>query len=483
MACILICCRRKSRHCANQLGQALTDHFGSDCISSPVFLDGDGTGIIEKNQRSMAACDLLLLVVDSNWFSDDPGGDQWFHQATDPVRLLIADALIREVRLVTIVIDSATLPREQDLPDDLKSLVHHQSLSIRGARWDHDVFSLIKQLELVVKSRETRVAAASMRRSLPVQNSGFSRVKAASSRFLNSLIGGLFSTSPKKEVPRMQERGGASADDVAFEPQVVHLGASAPSAIQPGNEFTARFVAYLKEAEIHLEEVLRRLSPRSTSRLDIKRCQWQPGIMVTVALSGRWLEVEEAEQTFVWEGPHTILDFDVFLNPDAPQGTTILKFNVSIEGIRVAKLRMDLQVTNTSRSDQPITVTTEAARTAFASYSSQDRQRVLDRLASVRISAGLEVFLDCLSLRPGEEWKPRIAKEIRSRDQFLLFWSQAASRSEWVTWEWQTALDEKGKPEMQVHPLENNVPPPAKLSNLHFGDVFIAIRDADAKSI
>jgi len=127
------------------------------------------------------------------------------------------------------------------------------------------------------------------------------------------------------------------------------------------------------------------------------------------------------------------------------------------------------------------TVKAEAARTAFASYASADRARVLDRVAAVRISAGLDVFLDCLSLHPSEEWKLRLGNEIRSRDLFLLFWTAAAAESEWVTWEWRTALADKGKDAVQVHPLESGVMPPEQLKDLHFGDVMMLVRDATTK--
>jgi hypothetical protein len=121
-----------------------------------------------------------------------------------------------------------------------------------------------------------------------------------------------------------------------------------------------------------------------------------------------------------------------------------------------------------------------AARTAFASYSSKDRDRVLDRIAAVRIAAGLDVFLDCLSLNPGEEWKPTLEAEISLRDIFLLFWSQAAADSEWVKWEGETAIEKKGDrgAAIQIHPLEVGISLPSKLSHLHRGDVLMHLRSS-----
>lgn len=54
------------------------------------------------------------------------------------------------------------------------------------------------------------------------------------------------------------------------------------------------------------------------------------------------------------------------------------------------------------------------------------KARVPDRVAAVRIAVNLEVFLDCLSLRRNERWKPQLEREIVESALFLLFWSPAA---------------------------------------------------------
>jgi hypothetical protein len=120
------------------------------------------------------------------------------------------------------------------------------------------------------------------------------------------------------------------------------------------------------------------------------------------------------------------------------------------------------------------------ARTAFASYASEDRPRVADRVASLRIAAGLDIFLDCLALRPSEQWKTRLAYEIRERHLFMLFWSEHAAQSSWVEWEWRTALADKGIEAMQAHPLDPwpRAPLPRELEALHFGDPFMVLREA-----
>ena len=213
----------------------------------------------------------------------------------------------------------------------------------------------------------------------------------------------------------------------------VRLGMSAPQSVRPGEEFTARFVAYLPVLEEQVREILSNLSPRSTSHLGPMFSQhWVRGTEVTVKLRGQYLVCEKPQQEFTWDGNMSLVDFDVQIQPSAPEGFTILKFDVTIGSIDVGNLRLDLEISNDKSSSTRQNAAGNAARRAFASYASQDQSRVLDRVAAVAISAGLQVFMDCLSLHPGEFWKPRLEEEIVSSDLFLLFWSQHARKSSWV---------------------------------------------------
>jgi len=104
----------------------------------------------------------------------------------------------------------------------------------------------------------------------------------------------------------------------------------------------------------------------------------------------------------------------------------------------------------------------------------RDRREVMARVQSLRIATKMDVFLDCLSIRPGEKWKETLREEISRRDVFWLFWSRHALSSEWVDWEWRTALAEKTLDGIQPHPLEpaDLAPPPPELADLQFGSLY-----------
>jgi len=264
----------------------------------------------------------------------------------------------------------------------------------------------------------------------------------------------------------------------------VSLGVSTPSVVSPGQEFTARFVAYIRGLEDEVRQKLAGLSPGNQSLLGVTLCRWARSTKVAVHVEGRYLTVVPPVSAFTWNGEFQIEDFDVTVAQEATTSTR-LKIDVWIEDSRVARLRVDLQIVPEATSGPAVLTTSDAAVTAFASYASEDRVRVLDRVAAIRISAGLDVYVDCLSLHPGEAWKPRIRHEIVNRDVFLLFWSKQSEASKWVAWEWQTALAEKGRDAMDFHPLEgvDAAPPPDALKDLHFGDVLMMVRDAHVRRL
>jgi hypothetical protein len=98
-----------------------------------------------------------------------------------------------------------------------------------------------------------------------------------------------------------------------------------------------------------------------------------------------------------------------------------------------------------------------------------------------KVVPGLDIFLDVVALRSGDDWATRIDSEIAGRDVFYLFWSGYAKRSQHVDHEWRTALRVKGIEGIDPVPLvpPSQAPPPVELARLHFGDWTVAVRDKD----
>ena len=130
----------------------------------------------------------------------------------------------------------------------------------------------------------------------------------------------------------------------------------------------------------------------------------------------------------------------------------------------------------------PVGELSRAYRRAFLSYASSDRPEVIKRAQALR-AANIDFFMDLLSLEPGQRWEKRLYSEIDQCDLFVLFWSNAARNSTWVSKEIQYALDcikkhtspAAARPEIRPIPVEGPppIPPPDSLSHLHFDDPFL----------
>jgi hypothetical protein len=482
---IHICYRREEGQAeAGRICTRLRERFGRD---RDVIEIAAGMPAQDVNEEidAVGFCAVLLVVIGKKWLAcTDADGRRWVDDPQDPVRQAIAKALRRYRWVVPVLVQGASLPREEELPDDLKPLARHEAVSLRDTEWEGDLGGL---LNLIEDLAQRPPAMAPPPTAEPEQTlwDETAPAPAAAKRSIWGALTGIFGSRRSRSKRNEEEQEERSAvEGVRAGPAYgsgadaapVLLGVSAPRAVKPGGEFTARFAAYVKGIEEEVRAILKKLSPRSEAVLGIEECRWQPGTEVTVRLASRNLAIDPPEQSFVWEGKRSLLDFDVSVPANAAEGTVVLKFDVLIDGIVMARLRLDLEISARAVAGEPTTATARSAHSAFASYSSADRARVLDRVAAVRIAAGLDVFVDCLDLHPGEAWKPRLDQEILRRDLFLLFWSRHASESEWVTWEWQTALKDKGKDHMQIHPLDPDAKPPEELADLHFGDVTMWVR-------
>jgi hypothetical protein len=182
--------------------------------------------------------------------------------------------------------------------------------------------------------------------------------------------------------------------------------------------------------------------------------------------------------TLLWVGDIANCTFEIRVPERIVAGYHVGRANVYLGILKIVSLRFELEVS--SRSEQLLDVTDTASwiRSAFASYATQDRPKVLSRIQGMlKLLPQLDIFLDVVTLRAGDRWEERVREEIASRDVFYLFWSMAASISHWVAGEWRLALTTRGLDYISPVPLVSPaaVPPPPELAALHFNDWTLAL--------
>jgi serine/threonine protein kinase len=254
---------------------------------------------------------------------------------------------------------------------------------------------------------------------------------------------------------------------------LVDFSVFAPASVAPSTSFILEVWAYMREDQA---EVLQRAT-RDRARIErgSRRAVHLPSATrVTLLLRLDDFEVLDAQDSFYWNGGYVNVGFIVKVPPQLPAGIYPGQVSILHNGALLSRLLFDLQVGAPIELTGPRNVRRQQFRSAFASYASADRPEVLRRVQGLS-AAGVDVFLDVLSLRAGDDWEQSIVESIRSRDIFYLFWSMAASRSEWVGKEWRYALREKGLDSIHPIPLVDprQVPPPSELATRHFNDLIL----------
>ena len=176
-----------------------------------------------------------------------------------------------------------------------------------------------------------------------------------------------------------------------------------------------------------------------------------------------------------WTGEIGKTTFIVEVPADTAQKAYIGSASIRLNDCEIACMSFVVRVGAAKGAVEQIPSTTTAHRKAFASYASEDRDAVLERVQGME-KLGAEVFVDVISLRSGDNWEAELVKHIADADVFYLFWCHHAKASEWVSKEWQLALRAKGLDFIDPVPLESpqQAPPPKQLASKHFNAPVLA---------
>lgn len=258
----------------------------------------------------------------------------------------------------------------------------------------------------------------------------------------------------------------------------VHFSLVAPSMMVAGHSYVLDIMVHLAEQR---EQVLQRARESLGDNFRVKSkggVRVERGSVLQLQLAIAGFEVQESQSTLIWNGELTNETFPVTVPPGAANGPHLGTVRISVNSLTIATLQFTLEVGPQTLPTVPVEVTERRYRSAFASYASEDRDRVLARIQGMQKAVPeLNVFVDVASLRSGEKWLVRLEQEIQSRDVLFLFWSKHAHQSRWVEHEWRTALRVHGIAGVDPVPLvsPDQIPPPPELGELlHFNDWVLA---------
>jgi hypothetical protein len=267
--------------------------------------------------------------------------------------------------------------------------------------------------------------------------------------------------APRSAPPRNRET--APADATAFAPKKLRRA-------------TPELVRVIVHQPKQLRDVLKaakkvdpysRPAPQGMSIGDIAL-----GANVGIALETHGARCEGALQRRAWAGEPIEFAFPVEADGDAKQAVFLAR--VFVDDAQIGVLAFTRPVSDAKSPAPPGEIRLTRHKRVFISYSAQDRETV-SIIATAYQLAGVAHFWDRTSLKSGEEWSPRLKKEIERADLFHLCWSKAAAQSEWVAKEAEHALKRKRaakRPEITVQMLDGPpwAPHPPQLDAINFDD-------------
>jgi len=125
----------------------LSDHLSAHFPQSQIFMDVDmdlGINFVEEIERNVGSCDVLIAVIGKHWLiSTDEKRRRRLGNPNDFVRLEIATALKRNIRVIPVLVDGASMPPFCQLPEDLKPLALRNALNVCHERFRADAERLI----------------------------------------------------------------------------------------------------------------------------------------------------------------------------------------------------------------------------------------------------------------------------------------------------------------------------------------------------
>lgn len=256
MSAIFISYRRDdSAGYAGRLFDNLARQFGRDRVFMDIETLEPGVDFVNGIDQAIASCAAVIAMIGPQWIeARERDGRRRLDNPNDFIRLEIASALQRDVRVIPVLVHKAAMPAEEALPEPLKPLARLQAFDISDNRWDFDVERLAEVIGRLVPPTEPAAAstpaespAAASRRGdrltstaepLPARHRG--AIAAAILLLAAVGTGGLWwlaqPTSPTEPVvedrrPDLRTPAGGATDPVATPPD--HSAGAVPDPAVP----------------------------------------------------------------------------------------------------------------------------------------------------------------------------------------------------------------------------------------------------------
>lgn len=154
--------RADSRSFTERISDVLVEEFGEDDVFQDVDHIPAGEDFRRVLSQAVAECDCVLVVIGRQWIAvSDEYGRRRIDSPNDFVRIEVESALTLNKLVIPLLVDNASMPSEEDLPQNLKELAFRNAMPIRyNPDFNRDMARLITRLKDVQAAQQRAHDAA-----------------------------------------------------------------------------------------------------------------------------------------------------------------------------------------------------------------------------------------------------------------------------------------------------------------------------------
>ena len=153
---------------AGRLFDFLAARFGSENVFMDIDTIEPGDDFRKVIANAVKTCDVVLVMIGRQWLTiSGPDGQRRLDDPGDWVRVEIATALANpDVRVIPVLVRGASMPREHELPEDLKELAWRNAHELSDSRFQHDAGKLVRAVGRSAETQREDDAAGRQKNSL-----------------------------------------------------------------------------------------------------------------------------------------------------------------------------------------------------------------------------------------------------------------------------------------------------------------------------
>jgi TIR domain len=138
---------------ANLLYDWIRERYGEGRVFKDVDSIAPGLDFVEAIEHAIDSSEVMLVVIGRGWIVD-ANGRRRLEDVDDYVRMEIATALKRNIRVIPVLVEGAEMPTSSELPEPLAALPRRHAFELSDDRARSDRAELLSRLDTILGAPE-----------------------------------------------------------------------------------------------------------------------------------------------------------------------------------------------------------------------------------------------------------------------------------------------------------------------------------------